>query len=106
MNSESVISIPHIQYACVVVALHLVCTMKVSHDHNIVSHDHKKLHNSVQVHLLYVVGAECISLYLGLTKIQQSRLVVFIALRIPCNPDLVAPSMHASSAPTIVCTLD
>jgi hypothetical protein len=70
------------------------------------SHDHKKLHKSVQVHLLYyVVGAECISLYLGLTKIQQSRLVVFIALWIPRNPGLVAPSMHATSAPTTVCTL-
>ena len=82
------------------------CLFGLSHDHNIVSHDHKKLHNSVQVHLLYVVGAECISLYLGLTKIQQSRLVVFIALRIPCNPGLVAPLMHASSVPTTVCTLD
>ena len=82
------------------------CLFGLSHDHNIVSHDHKKLHKSVQVHLLYyVVGAECISLYLGPTKIQQSRLVVFIAFWIPYNPGLVAPSMHATSAPTTVCTL-
>ena len=61
---------------------------------------------SVQVYLLYyVVGVECISLYLGPTKIQQSRLVVFIALWIPCNPGLVAPSMLATSAPTTVCTI-
>ena len=64
------------------------------------------MHKSVQVHLLYyVVGVECISLYLGPTKIQQSRLVVFIAFWIPCNPGLVAPSMHATSAPTTICTI-
>ena len=73
------ISIPHIQYACVVVALHLVYVVSqysyfmwflfgLSHDHNIVSHDYNKLHKYVQVQLLYVVGAECISLYLGSTK--------------------------------------
>jgi len=81
----------------VVVALHLVYVVSqysyfmwflfgLSHDHNIVSHDYNKLHKYVQVQLLYVVGAECISLYLGLTKIQQSSPVVFGDFGYPVIP--------------------
>ena len=92
----------HLHILCVLLLLKLTIPASTAKS----AYLYFSMHKSVQVHLLYyVVGAECISLYLGPTKIQQSRLVVFIALWIPCNPGLVAPSMHATSAPTTVCTL-
>ena len=92
----------HLHILCVLLLLKLTIPASTAKS----AYLYFSMHKSVQVHLLYyVVGAECISLYLGPTKIQQSRLVEFIALWIPCNPGLVAPSMHATSAPTTVCTL-
>jgi len=98
----------------VVVALHLVYVVSqysyfmwflfgFSHDHNIVSHDYNKLHKYVQVQLLYVVGAECISLYLGSTKIQQSRPVVFGDSGYPAIPIWWPPQcMQAPHLPLFV----
>jgi len=50
----------------------------------------------------YVVGARLRKSLLGAKKTQRSGL--WYCGVYPIRPDVVAPSMHASIAPTIVCT--